>query len=154
MSTVLETLARPGSDEFAANDAAHRALVEDLRARLAHAARGGGPEAQEKLRARGKLTVRERVDRLCDPHTAFLELSALAATGLYDDAAPAAGVVTYRGQPVDGAVVTFISPGAVSCASPRFVASGSAPGREPVFSNARSASVFSGKAMARFARAR
>jgi 3-methylcrotonyl-CoA carboxylase beta subunit len=104
MSTILESLARPGSDEFAANDASHRALVDDLRARLAHAARGGGPEAQEKLRARGKLTVRERIDRLCDPHTAFLELSALAATGLYDDAAPGAGVVTgvasVAGRPV------------------------------------------------------
>ena len=58
------------------------------------AAAGGGEEAQRRLRERGKLAVRERIDRLCDPHTAFLELSPLAAEGLYDGEFPGAGLVT------------------------------------------------------------
>jgi 3-methylcrotonyl-CoA carboxylase beta subunit len=94
VSRVLESAARQGSAEFAANAAAHETLVADLRARLARAAAGGGEEAQRRLRERGKLPVRERVDRLCDPNTAFLELSPLAAEGLYDDELPGAGIVT------------------------------------------------------------
>jgi 3-methylcrotonyl-CoA carboxylase beta subunit len=94
MSRVLESAARRASAEFAANAAAHEALVADLRDRLARAGAGGGEEAQRRLRERGKLPVRERVDRLCDPNTAFLELSPLAAEGLYDDELPGAGIVT------------------------------------------------------------
>jgi acetyl-CoA carboxylase carboxyltransferase component len=70
------------------------ALVAELRDRTAHVARGGGERALEKHRSRGKLTARERVDRLLDPDTAFLELSALAAWELYDGQAPGAGIVT------------------------------------------------------------
>src|SRR6188474_3028039 len=70
------------------------ALVSELRERTAEAARGGGDEAVEKHRSRGKLFARERVDRLLDAESAFLELNALAANGLYDGDAPAAGVVT------------------------------------------------------------
>src|SRR5690348_10594480 len=69
-------------------------LVVEVRERTAQVARGGGPEAVERHRSRGKLTARERVDRLLDPGTAFLELNALAAWELYDGAAPAAGIVT------------------------------------------------------------
>ncbi|TMM20839.1 MAG: methylcrotonoyl-CoA carboxylase [Actinobacteria bacterium] len=69
-------------------------LVAELRQRTAQVARGGGEKALEKHRARGKLTARERIDRLLDPDTAFLELSALAAWELYDGQAPAAGIVT------------------------------------------------------------
>ena len=94
VSRVLESAARRSSPQFAANVAAHEALVADLRARLARVSGGGGEDAQRRLRERGKLPVRERVDRLCDPHTAFLELSPLAAEGLYDDALPGAGIVT------------------------------------------------------------
>ena len=94
MSRVLESAARRSSAEFAANAAAHEALVAELRERLARAAAGGGEEAQRRLRERGKLPVRERIDRLCDPDTAFLELSPLAAEGLYDDELPGAGIVT------------------------------------------------------------
>jgi 3-methylcrotonyl-CoA carboxylase beta subunit len=94
VSAILETQARPQSSEFQANLEAHRALVVELRERIDRAARGGGPEAQRRLRERGKLPVRERVDRLCDPHTAFLELSPLAAEGMYDGQAPGAGIVT------------------------------------------------------------
>jgi len=70
------------------------ALVAELRARTAAVAAGGPPEAHERHRARGKLPVRERIDRLLDPGTAFLELSALAAWDCYEGSAPAAGIVT------------------------------------------------------------
>src|SRR5438094_6808550 len=69
-------------------------LVAELRQRTAQVARGGGEKALEKHRSRGKLTARERIDRLLDPDTAFLELSALASWELYDGQAPAAGIVT------------------------------------------------------------
>src|SRR5580765_6263066 len=70
------------------------ALVAELRERTALVARGGGEKAVERHRSRGKLTARERIDRLIDPGTAFLELNALAAWDLYDGAAPSAGIVT------------------------------------------------------------
>jgi acetyl-CoA carboxylase carboxyltransferase component len=69
-------------------------LVAELRERTAQVARGGGDAALEKHRSRGKLTARERIDRLIDPDSAFLELNALAAWELYDGAAPGAGIVT------------------------------------------------------------
>jgi acetyl-CoA carboxylase carboxyltransferase component len=69
-------------------------LVAELRERTAAVARGGGEKATERHRSRGKLTARERVDRLVDPGTAFLELNALAAWDVYDGQAPAAGIVT------------------------------------------------------------
>ncbi len=70
------------------------ALIEELEERLARARAGGGQKSIDRHHERGKLLARERVARLCDPGTPFLELSALAATGLYDDAAPSAGIVT------------------------------------------------------------
>src|ERR671935_898927 len=69
-------------------------LVAELRERTALVALGGGEKAVERHRSRGKLTARERIDRLLDPGSAFLELSALAAWELYDGQAPAAGIVT------------------------------------------------------------
>src|SRR4051794_33202270 len=69
-------------------------LVAELRERTAQAARGGGDRAVERHRSRGKLTARERIDRLLDPDTAFLELNALAAWDIYDGEAPSAGIVT------------------------------------------------------------
>jgi acetyl-CoA carboxylase carboxyltransferase component len=69
-------------------------LVRELKERSAAVARGGGEKAVDRHRSRGKLTARERIDRLCDPGTAFLELNALAAWGLYDEQAPSAGIVT------------------------------------------------------------
>src|SRR5579862_3466304 len=69
-------------------------LVGELRERTQQVARGGGEKAVERHRSRGKLTARERIDRLVDPDTAFLELNALAAWGLYDGDAPSAGIVT------------------------------------------------------------
>jgi 3-methylcrotonyl-CoA carboxylase beta subunit len=73
-------------------------LVLDLRARVSRAREGGSPAARAKHIARGKLLVRDRVDRLLDPGSPFLELSVLAATGMYDDAVPSAGVVTGIGR--------------------------------------------------------
>jgi acetyl-CoA carboxylase carboxyltransferase component len=70
------------------------ALVAELRERTALVAAGGGEKAVERHRSRGKLTARERIDRLVDPGTAFLELNALAAWELYDGDAPSAGIVT------------------------------------------------------------
>jgi acetyl-CoA carboxylase carboxyltransferase component len=82
------------SDAFDERRARMEALVGELRERSAQVARGGGEKALEKHRSRGKLTARERVDRLLDPDTAFLELSALAAWEVYDGQAPGAGIVT------------------------------------------------------------
>jgi acetyl-CoA carboxylase carboxyltransferase component len=70
------------------------ALVRELRERSAQVAAGGGDKATERHRSRGKLTARERIDRLVDPGGAFLELNALAAWDVYDGQAPAAGIVT------------------------------------------------------------
>jgi len=75
-----------------------RDLVDELRARLATVRRGGSESARRKHLDRGKLLVRDRVDRLLDPGSPFLELSPLAATGMYDDAVPSAGVVTGIGR--------------------------------------------------------
>ncbi|MEA2312163.1 MAG: 3-methylcrotonyl-CoA carboxylase beta subunit, partial [Solirubrobacteraceae bacterium] len=72
----------------------HLELIEDLEARLARVHAGGGERARERHVGRGKLLARDRVERLCDPGSAFLELSALAAEELYDGAAPGAGIVT------------------------------------------------------------
>jgi acetyl-CoA carboxylase carboxyltransferase component len=82
------------SDAFEARRSRMEELVARLRERTAQVARGGGEAALEKHRSRGKLTARERIDRLLDPDTAFLELSALAAWELYDGQAPGAGIVT------------------------------------------------------------
>jgi 3-methylcrotonyl-CoA carboxylase beta subunit len=94
VSTILRTHARTGTPEFAANAEAHAALVADLRERQVRAALGGGEKARARHTSRGKLLPRERVDRLADPGSPFLELSPLAAEGLYDGAAPGAGILT------------------------------------------------------------
>jgi acetyl-CoA carboxylase carboxyltransferase component len=98
---ILETRVDGSAPEFAANRARMEALVAELRERLARVAEGGGPEATERHRSRGKLPARERVDALLDPDSAFLELSPLAACDLYDGEAPAAGIVTGIGV-IDG----------------------------------------------------
>ena len=94
---VLRSALDPASDAFVANDAALRGLVDDLRGRtraVSERGAGGDERSIARHRERGKMPVRERIDRLIDPGSAFLELSALAANGLYDDEAPAAGIVT------------------------------------------------------------
>jgi acetyl-CoA carboxylase carboxyltransferase component len=81
-------------DTFCVRHARMTQLVEELRERTAQVAAGGGEKALARHRERGKLTARERVDRLIDPDSAFLELNALAAWDLYDGQAPGAGIVT------------------------------------------------------------
>ncbi|HZN22292.1 MAG TPA: carboxyl transferase domain-containing protein [Gaiellaceae bacterium] len=81
-------------ETFEQRRATMEALVAELRERTALVAAGGGEKAVERHRSRGKLTARERIDRLVDPGSAFLELNALAAWGLYDGDAPSAGIVT------------------------------------------------------------
>ncbi len=98
MSVVLGTKVRAGGKTFAANEAAHRALLDDLDVELERARAGGGPVAAERHRTRGKLLARERVQQLLDPGAPFLELSPMAAHGLYDDAAPGAGIVAGVGR--------------------------------------------------------
>jgi 3-methylcrotonyl-CoA carboxylase beta subunit len=106
MSHVLGSHADPSSAEFAANEAEHRRLVAELRERLARAAAGGGEKARERHVARGKLLPRERVDRLLDPGSPFLELAPLAAEDLYDGAAPGAGMIAGVGR-VEGREVVI-----------------------------------------------
>ena len=91
---LLATQVERDSDVFAARRERMESLVAELRERTAQVARGGGEKALGRHRARGKLTARERIDRLVDPGAAFLELSALAAWGVYDGDAPGAGIVT------------------------------------------------------------
>ncbi len=96
------------SDAFRTNQERMSALVADLRARIERASLGGGEEARRRHVARGKLLPRERIKRLLDPGSPFLELSALAAGGLYDDQAPAAGLITGIGR-VHGREIVLVA---------------------------------------------
>ncbi len=86
------------SDEFKANAAAMRALVADLAAKRAEAATGGPDKLKERHAARGKLLPRDRVLRLIDPGSPFLELSPMAAFGMYSKDIHAAGIITGVGR--------------------------------------------------------
>lgn len=105
----LHSATNTHSDEFQTNTAAMQVLVEDLREKIARIAQGGGEAAREKHLARGKLLPRDRLQLLLDPGTPFLELSQLAAYGMYQeksrsrehqlqDAAPSAGIITGIGR--------------------------------------------------------
>ena len=95
---TLGTACDPRSEEFAGNFKAQQALAAGL-TELLLTARAGGPESS-RLRhtERGKLLPRDRVDTLIDPGSRFLELSALAAHGMYDGQAPGAGIITGIGR--------------------------------------------------------
>jgi 3-methylcrotonyl-CoA carboxylase beta subunit len=95
---VLESQLNPRSADFQANAGAMRALVDDLNAQVGKAAAGGGEAARAKHTARGKLLPRDRVQMLLDPGTPFLELSPLAAHGMYNGDAPCAGVIAGIGR--------------------------------------------------------
>ncbi len=100
---TLESKLNPRSEEFKANAAAMKALVDDLNAKLARVALGGGEAARAKHTGRGKLLPRERVEMLLDPDTPFLEICSLAAHGMYpdkdgSDAAPGAGLIAGIGR--------------------------------------------------------
>ncbi len=92
----IRTKIDPNGEDFAANRAAMEALVEELRARTAKVREGGRGVARQ--RELGKLPARERVERLLDPGTPFLELSPLAAWEMYGGDTPSAGVITGVGQ--------------------------------------------------------
>ena len=95
---VLDTKLFSHDDAFRANAAHNRALAEELRASVATAAQGGSASARAKHQARGKLLPRERVERLLDPGSPFLELGQLAANGLYGDEVPGAGIIAGIGR--------------------------------------------------------
>ncbi len=95
---VLRSQLDPRSQDFRDNAAQLESLVVDLKGELARAAQGGGEKARAKHTARGKLLPRERVRALLDPGSPFLEIAPLAAHGLYDGAAPCAGLVAGIGR--------------------------------------------------------
>ncbi len=95
---ILQSKINTSDGTFQENREHMEGLVRELRERSAKAREGGGASNVEKHRGRGKLFVRDRIERLIDPDTAFLEFSTLAACGLYDDEAPSAGVITGIGQ--------------------------------------------------------
>ncbi|MFB7876366.1 carboxyl transferase domain-containing protein [Nocardia sp. NPDC056064] len=87
-----------GAATATSNRDAHRALVDELRQRLATAALGGPEKSRQRHVARGKLLPRERIDQLLDPGSPFLELAPLAADGMYDDDCPGAGIIAGIGR--------------------------------------------------------
>ena len=105
---VLDSRIETSSAAFADNRDAMLRLVQELRQHLQTARAGGGDRAQKRLRELGKLFVRERLERLLDPGSPFLEIGALAAHGLYDGAAPSAGLVTGIGR-VHGREVMIVA---------------------------------------------
>jgi 3-methylcrotonyl-CoA carboxylase beta subunit len=105
---VIESRIDSRSPEFQANAKQLRGLVEDLNQQTTQAGLGGGDKARAKHTERGKLLPRERVRALLDPGSPFLELSALAAHGMYDGAAPAAGIITGIGR-VNGTEVVVVA---------------------------------------------
>src|SRR5438094_1150798 len=104
----LESHIDPASDVFRRNRDRLTTLVAELRERLAAARQGGGPRYVQRHREQGKLPVRERIDKLLDAGSPFLELSGLAAWDMYNNEAPAAGIVTGIGR-VSGREVLIVA---------------------------------------------
>jgi 3-methylcrotonyl-CoA carboxylase beta subunit/propionyl-CoA carboxylase len=105
---VLDTHLSPEHADFQTNRRRMEGLVRDLRERLAAARSGGGPRYLQRHQEQGKLPVRDRIERLLDAGAPFLELSPLAATGMFDDDAPCAGIVTGIGR-VSGREVMIVA---------------------------------------------
>ena len=105
---VLESQLNVTDPTFQLNQAHNQALATELRARLADARQGGDAKAHQRHREQGKLFVRDRLERLLDPGAPFLELSPLAAQGLYGNEAPGAGIVTGIGL-VSGREVLIVA---------------------------------------------
>ncbi|WEK38933.1 MAG: carboxyl transferase domain-containing protein [Candidatus Brevundimonas colombiensis] len=103
----LTSAVDPQSQKFKSLHAHNSALVAELRDRVAKAARGGSDKSRERHVARGKLLPRDRVERLLDPGSPFLEVGQLAAGGMYDDEAPGAGVIAGVGR-VSGREVMIV----------------------------------------------
>ena len=89
----LSSQALSSSEGFQANRAAHLDALAHIRAAAEQAAAGGGERSRDRHLSRGKMLPRERVANLLDPGSAFLEVGATAAHGMYDGAAPAAGII-------------------------------------------------------------
>lgn len=105
---ILKSSHNPSSPEAAANRAAMAEKIAEIRDALAIARAGGGAEARARHEKRGKILPRERVERLLDPGSPFLEIGAVAAHGLYDGASPSAGIVTGIGR-VEGQEVMIVA---------------------------------------------
>ncbi|MFH2000522.1 MAG: carboxyl transferase domain-containing protein [Planctomycetota bacterium] len=90
----IESKISTSNPDFKANQAYYKDKIAEFRERLSQVKKGGPPKSIERHHKRGKLTARERLDKLFDRNTPFLEFSALAANGMYNDEAPAAGVIT------------------------------------------------------------
>ena len=105
---VLDSRIRPDDPTYVANDARMRQLVAELEDRLARVRQGGGERSLQRHRGQGKLPVRERIDRLLDEGSPFLEICPLAAWDLYDNEAPGAGLVTGIGR-VSGREVVVVA---------------------------------------------
>src|ERR1043165_4695886 len=95
---TLNSAVDPRSPAFQANTGIYDNLLKTLRVRQAWSLAGGGDRMVQRHRDRGKIPVRERIDLLIDPFSPFMELSPLAAWGLYDNEVPAAGIVTGIGM--------------------------------------------------------
>ncbi|HYO75755.1 MAG TPA: carboxyl transferase domain-containing protein, partial [Thermoanaerobaculia bacterium] len=95
---ALESHLDSSSADFAANAERIQGLVDELKKRVETARQGGGPKYLARHVEQGKMPPRERIAALLDPDTPFLELSPLAANGMYDDDAPAAGIITGVGR--------------------------------------------------------
>ena len=106
--TTLSTLIDPVSDAFRANAEHNRALAEELRTRIATSALGGSEASRARHVSRGKLLPRDRVHRLLDPGSPFLEIGALAANDMYKGEAPGAGVIAGIGR-VSGREVMIVA---------------------------------------------
>src|SRR5258708_2536310 len=107
MATLTSTI-DPQSQAFQANASVYDGLLKTLHARQAWSLAGGGDRMVQRHRDRGKIPVRERIDLLIDPFSPFLELSPLAAWGLYDNAVPGAGLVTGIGT-IRGVICMIIA---------------------------------------------
>jgi 3-methylcrotonyl-CoA carboxylase beta subunit len=94
----LTSKALPSSEAFKANRATHLEMLETVRVAADKAAQGGNERSRERHLSRGKMLPRDRVSNLLDPGSPFLEIGATAAHGMYDDAAPGAGVIAGIGQ--------------------------------------------------------
>ncbi len=105
---ILPTRIKATSPEFKENQANLSSLTEELRKNLKKAQAGGSESAVKRHRERGKFLARERVEKILDPGSPFLEFSALAANGIYDNEAPSAGVVTGIGA-VHGREILFVA---------------------------------------------
>ncbi|MCV0429634.1 MAG: methylcrotonoyl-CoA carboxylase, partial [Roseibium sp.] len=106
--SILKSNLSPKSEQFAANKAAHETAMDTVKQAARTALDGGGDTARQRHISRGKILPRERVSRLLDPGSPFLEVGMLAAHEMYDGAAPAAGMIAGIGR-VEGQDVMILA---------------------------------------------